>query len=200
MELPEIQYITQNNDVLSHAEQAKLMYQNGISWVQLRMKHSTHEEIVAEGHKIAKYAQEYNGIFIMNDSIDIAIETAAHGVHVGLLDIPIDEARKLVPNGFILGGTANTITDIQTQVARGADYVGLGPFRYTTTKSNLSPIIGAEGYTKLCAELKQLGIDVPIVAVGGISLQDIPTIEKTGIQAVAISSSLLQQQLEKIKQ
>lgn len=190
--IADIQYITRDSDKLSHAEQAKLMFETGINWVQIRMKNSRKEEIIKESELAMKYANEFNGTLIINDSIEICKTVGAHGVHLGLKDIPLNEARNYLGNDVIIGGTANTVDDICYQVEKGADYVGLGPFRFTTTKKNLSPIIGLEGYKKIVEELKKRNISIPIVAVGGITMDDIETIKETGLHGVAISSSLLE--------
>jgi thiamine-phosphate pyrophosphorylase len=191
MYISPIQYITQDNPTLTHAQQAKLMYENGISWVQLRMKNATKEQFVAEAEEALTYARKYNGILLINDHVDICKQVGAHGVHVGLKDMSVAEARAILGDDYIIGGTANTIDDIEWHVQNGADYVGLGPFRFTTTKKNLSPIIGLEGYKKIVSEMKNRGIHIPVVAVGGITMDDIPHLQATGLYGVAISTSLL---------
>jgi thiamine-phosphate pyrophosphorylase len=190
-QISNIQYITQDSELFSHAEQALAMFKKGIPWVQLRMKNSTRDEIIAEAKTIKAYADEYQGKLLLNDSVEIALEVEAHAVHLGLNDMPIDEARKLLGNEIIIGGTANTMEDVLLQASRGADYVGLGPFRYTSTKKNLSPVIGLQGYEYITAKLAKHDCDTPIIAVGGITLADIPAIKATGIYGVAISGDLL---------
>jgi thiamine-phosphate pyrophosphorylase len=198
-QIANIQYITQDHSSLSHAEQARLMYENGINWVQLRMKNATKEEFIAEAKEAMVYAKALNGTLIINDHVDICRQTGAHGVHVGLSDMAIAEARSVLGDEAIIGGTANTIDDIEWHVKNGADYVGLGPFRFTTTKKNLSPIIGLEGYKKLVEEMKERNINIPVVAVGGITMNDIADIQATGLYGVAISSALLNDKI-KIKE
>ena len=186
-----LQYITQDNPRLTHAQQAKLMYENGISWVQLRMKNASKEQFIAEAEEALTYARKYKGILLINDHVDICKQVRAHGVHVGLKDMSVVEARAILGDDYIIGGTANTIEDIAWHVQNGADYIGLGPFRFTTTKKNLSPIIGLEGYKKLVSEMKNCDIHIPVVAVGGITMDDIPHIQATGLYGVAISTALL---------
>ena len=106
--------------------------------------------------------------------------------------MPISEARKLLGKDFIIGGTANTIEDVKAHDEAGADYIGCGPFRFTTTKEKLSPILGLEGYRHIVNEMKLHHIDLPIVAIGGIRKEDIPDIMKTGVTGIALSSSILQ--------
>ncbi|PWE00476.1 thiamine phosphate synthase [Marinilabilia rubra] len=189
-EIPDIQYITRDDTACSHSEQARLMFQNGIKWVQIRMKKASEAEILAEAEKAMDYAGALNGRLIINDSVSIAQKVSAHGLHLGLKDTPVNEAREILGNGIIIGGTANTLEDIRRQVSKGADYVGLGPFRFTSTKENLSPVIGLDGYQKIMGQLRELNISTPIVAVGGLLESDIEPIKSTGIHGVAISGAL----------
>ena len=109
----------------------------------------------------------------------------------GKNDMPVDEVRRLLGPGFIVGATANSFDDIASAAARGADYIGLGPFRFTQTKRKLSPILGLEGYRQLMSESRAAGILLPVVAIGGINSADIPDIMATGVHGVAISGGLL---------
>ncbi|MPQ46679.1 thiamine phosphate synthase [Marinifilum sp. N1E240] len=190
--IPKIQYITQDSARFSHSEQARLMFEKGIECVQIRMKNSTEEEILTQAKQALQSAKKYGKTLIINDSIEIAKEIGAHGVHLGLSDTPINEARDFLGDEFIIGGTTNTIEDIQLQQSRGANYVGLGPFKHTTTKKNISPIIGLNGYKEILFQMKNLKLDIPIIAVGGIQLNDIETLTQTGLYGVALSGALLQ--------
>jgi len=189
--ISKLQYITQNNDTLSHAEQARLMFENGVSWVQIRMKNAPKEKIKEQVEEALKYAKEFGGTVIVNDHVDICLETQAHGVHVGLSDCSVSDARNILGENFIIGGTANTINDIELHVKNGADYIGLGPFRFTTTKQNLSAILGEKGYRNIAEELVKRNISTPVVGVGGIEMNEIETIANCGLYGVAISSALL---------
>lgn len=186
-----IQYITQDHNTLSHADQALLMFKKGIKWVQLRMKNAESDEVLENALTIQKYANTYNGVLIINDSIEVAQKAKAKAIHLGLNDWPINEARSILGDDVIIGGTANTFEDVLLQYKRGADYVGLGPFQFTTTKKNLSPIVGLEGYRNICKKLSEQELHIPIFAVGGITLKDIPDIKQTGINNIAISTDLL---------
>ena len=105
--------------------------------------------------------------------------------------MPIAEARKLLGKDFIIGGTANTFEDVKAHSEAGADYIGCGPFRFTTTKKNLSPILGLEGYRHIITCMKEEGICLPVVAIGGITCDDIPAILQTGVSGIALSGSIL---------
>ena len=92
---------------------------------------------------------------------------------------------------YIIGGTANTFEDIQRIAAQGADYIGCGPFRFTTTKKNLAPVLGIEGYRDIIAKMRNAGINIPMVAIGGITPDDIDEILATGVQGIAVSGTVL---------
>lgn len=190
MKIPKIQYITRDYESISHAKQAKLMFENKIELVQIRMKNATENEIIEQSEEALSYALEFGGKLIINDSVEIASKVGAHGVHLGLKDLAVNEARKQLGPNFIIGGTANTLEDVLMQVSKGADYVGLGPYRFTTTKKNLSPIVGMEGYGLIMQMLKERNIRIPIVAVGGILLKEVDDIMRTGVTGVAISGDL----------
>ncbi len=191
MKISKLQYITQDSDKYSHAEQARIMFENGINWVQIRMKNDSDNEIIKQSKEALEYANKYHAKLIINDSMEIAKEIGAHGIHLGLKDKPIEEAREYLGQHFIIGGTANTFEDIELQISKGADYIGLGPFRYTSTKKKLSPIIGLDGYRNLFSKLKEHDLTIPIVAVGGIGIEDIDQLIAVGLHGVAISTALL---------
>jgi thiamine-phosphate pyrophosphorylase len=89
--------------------------------------------------------------------------------------------------GSIIGGTANSLEDILRHADDGADYVGLGPYRFTTTKQKLSPILGLEGIQHIMNQLQARNVTIPVIAIGGITLEDIPALRRTGIQGIAVS-------------
>jgi thiamine-phosphate pyrophosphorylase len=194
--LNKVQYITQDNAQLSHSEQALAMFKHGISWVQLRMKEASEEDIVAEAKQILKHAEAHGGTLILNDSVELAKRLGVKAVHLGLNDMPIDEARQVLGKDVIIGGTANTLEQVKLQVERGADYVGVGPFRFTTTKKNLSPTLGLEGYEKLLAQMKKEGLSIPLFAVGGITTKDMDSLEDVGVGHFAMSGEVLRCHLE----
>lgn len=193
--IPQVQYITQDSRLISHSDQALAMFDKGLKWVQLRMKDAEENAIAEEAEKILKYAEQYQGLLILNDDVHLAKKIGVSAVHIGLNDMPADEARILLGDEVIIGGTANTFEQIQQQVARGVDYVGVGPFRFTTTKKNLSPIVGTQGYATLLAQMVEAGIDLPLFAVGGIVINDVEALKEIGLKHFAISGDLLKSHL-----
>ena len=164
----------------------------GCRWVQIRMKDAPVEDVERVVEMVAPLCKNHDAILLVDDHVELASRhDCVDGVHIGKNDMPVGDARKLLGPGKILGATANTFEDIEKAVADGADYIGLGPFRFTTTKKKLSPVLGIEGYTEILNKCRDRGFNVPIVAIGGITLQDIPGIAQTGVSGVAVSGTIL---------
>lgn len=104
--------------------------------------------------------------------------------------MPVTEARRILGSDRIIGATANTLDDMLAAVTAGADYIGLGPCRFTTTKEKLSPMLGLEGYRRVMAAFRRVS-DLPVVAIGGVNTPDIAPLMQTGITGVAVSGALL---------
>lgn len=159
----------------------------GGRWVQLRLKDITRDVRIDAGRRLFDVCRTHGAVCIINDSAEVALELGAHGVHLGKSDMPVPQARLMLGDDSIIGGTANTLDDMIRLADEGVDYIGLGPFRFTTTKKNLSPVLGLEGYTRLMAEFRQRGYTLPVTAIGGIVANDIPELMHTGISGVAVS-------------
>lgn len=186
-----IQFITHSNERYDHVEGAKLALQGGCRWIQLRMKNAMEIDFLRAAKKIRRLCDEYHATFILDDHVEWVGLTGADGVHLGKNDMPVDEARKMLGRNKIIGGTANTFEDVERLFRQGADYIGCGPFRFTTTKKNLSPVLGLEGYRDITAQMKAHDIQLPFVAIGGILHQDIPAIMQTGVTGIAVSGAIL---------
>ena len=165
--------------------------EGGCRWIQLRMKDSSDDEVREAAAEIKPMCKAYDAIFLLDDRVELAKELKADGVHLGKNDMPVDEARRVLGEEFIIGGTANTFDDIERLSRQGADYIGCGPFRFTTTKKNLAPVIGIEGYRDIIEKMKAAGIDLPVVAIGGITADDIDDILATGVRGIAVSGTVL---------
>ncbi len=186
-----IQFITHFTDRYSYFDSAMLALEGGCRWVQLRMKDADEAELERVARQILPECRRRGAVFIIDDNVDVALRTGADGVHLGKNDMPVSEARRIAGEGLIIGGTANTAEDICRLAEQGADYIGCGPFRFTTTKKNLAPVLGLEGYRKLTGIMKDRGISLPIVAIGGITYEDIGPIMETGVTGIALSGSIL---------
>ena len=140
-----IQFITHKNERYGYVDGARMALLGGCRWIQLRMKDATDDEARPLAVEIKKLCKEYGAKFIIDDRVSLVKEIGADGVHLGKNDMPVDEARRVLGTDYIIGGTANTFEDIERLARQGADYIGCGPFRFTTTKKNLSPVLGLEG-------------------------------------------------------
>jgi thiamine-phosphate pyrophosphorylase len=182
-----LQYISQGESVEEQLYNIHQALDNGCDWIQMRFKHQKQKKALALAEAVKFLCEEYLANFIINDDVHLAEKINADGVHLGLSDMGIAEARAILGKTKIIGATANTFEDIVRQASNGCDYIGLGPFQHTKTKTNLSPILGFEGYGSIIAKIKQSQIDIPVYAIGGITLGDVKTLIKTGIHGVAIS-------------
>lgn len=186
-----LQYISHFTPQISYAEGIRMALEGGCRWIQLRMKDAPAEEIIACAEEVLPLCRRHGAKFLLDDHVELVRQLGADGVHLGKNDMPVNEARKILGPDIIIGGTANTIEDIIRLHKQGADYIGCGPFRFTTTKKNLSPILGLDGYKSIVLKMKELGIDLPIVAIGGITVEDIPAVMGTGVSGIALSGAIL---------
>ena len=186
-----IQFISHSNERCSYLDGIRLALEGGCKWVQLRMKDAPDEQVAQLGVQARELCDRYGAKLILDDRVNLVAKTGADGVHLGKNDMPIAQAREILGPGKIIGGTANTFEDIVAHWKSGADYIGCGPFRFTTTKKNLSPILGLEGYRDIVARMKDAGITLPLVAIGGITAEDIPAILETGVDGIAVSGTVL---------
>lgn len=182
-----LHYISPLNSQLKAIEMVLLA---GGKWIQLRVKNQTEDEVLALAIEAVALCKKHGAKLIINDYPLVALKAGADGVHLGLDDMPIAEARTILGPEMIIGGTANTLVHIQLRVDEGADYIGLGPYRFTSTKKNLSPIIGLEGYVSLMKQAKDIGIKTPVIAIGGIETTDISALIAAGVYGIAISGAL----------
>ena len=186
-----VQFITHYTDRYTYLDSVRIALEGGCRWIQLRMKEASTEEIIPIAKEAMAMCHKHGATFIIDDHVELVKLLGADGVHLGKNDMPISEARRILGKDFIIGGMANTFEDVRIHAEAGADYIGCGPFRFTTTKKNLSPVLGLEGYTDIVSKMKAEGINLPIVAIGGITKEDIPSLMKTGITGIAISGSVL---------
>ena len=186
-----VQFITHYTERYSHLDSVRIALEGGCRWIQLRMKEGSPEDILPIAKEAMSLCRKYDATFIIDDYVELAKQIGADGVHLGKNDMPITEARKTLGKDFIIGGTANTFEDIQMLYKAGANYIGCGPFRFTTTKKNLSPILGLEGYQQIISQMKENNISLPLIAIGGITKKDIPSLMQTGINGIALSGSIL---------
>ncbi len=186
-----LQFITHPSERYSIVEEVKMVLEAGCKWIQLRMKDVSDEDVKSVAEEIIPLCKEADAILVIDDRVELAKEVEATGVHLGKKDMPVAEARNILEGGPIIGATANTAGDIFALKGIDVDYVGLGPFRHTTTKKNLSPTLGLDGYRKIVKEVRDAGVVLPIVAIGGITIDDIDDIMATGVNGIAMSGAII---------
>lgn len=186
-----LQFITHRTSRYDEAEGALQVLEGGCRWIQLRMKEATQAEIIETGRRVGAVCRKYGATFILDDHVELVRQLDADGVHLGKNDMQVAEARRILGRDAIIGATANTFDDVEKAAAEGADYLGIGPFRFTQTKKNLSPVLGLEGYTSIMERCREAGIDLPTVAIGGITAEDTEALLSTGVTGIALSGALL---------
>ena len=197
-----VQFITHYTERYTYLDSVRIALEGGCRWIQLRMKETTPEDILPIAKEAMSLCRKYDATFIIDDFVELAKQIGTDGVHLGKNDMPIAEARKILGKDFIIGGTANTFEDVQMLYKAGANYIGCGPFRFTTTKKNLSPILGLEGYQQIISQMKEHKISLPLIAIGGITKEDIPLLMQTGMSGIALSGSILRSEnpIEEMKE
>ncbi len=188
--LPRLLFITRSVVGMPLSELVEKACEGGVELVQLRMKGAPLSSIREVGKAVKAICSERSAILTINDHVDIAREVGAEGVHLGKGDTDPAEARRILGNDALIGGTANTFEDIKAHYEKGVDYIGLGPYRQTGTKEQLEPVLGLEGYRKILQKCEVSGISLPIFAIGGIEVGDVKSLRAIGVYGVALSSAI----------
>ncbi|MFG6392724.1 MAG: thiamine phosphate synthase [Lachnospiraceae bacterium] len=170
------------------ASQVEEVLKNGVTFLQLREKNLTYDELVKEAIQIKKIAAKYKVPFVINDNIYAALEAGADGVHIGQGDASYQEARKLLGDNKIIGMTAHNLNEALDAQNAGADYIGAGAVFTTSTKHDTIPM--------QFNTLKEItdNISIPVVAIGGINHENIKELKGLGINGVAVISALFAQE------
>lgn len=156
----------------------------GVTCVQLREKNSSDAEILKEAKLLKELCDHYHVPLIINDRPDLASAVGASGVHVGLSDMGIQKARQLLGPDYIIGGSAHNVEEALAAEAAGADYIGCGAVFGSTTKTNVSQL-PIDTLKAICKAVK-----IPVVAIGGITHDNLPLLTGTGICGAAVISAL----------
>ncbi len=162
----------------------------GVRWIQYRDKENNEDDFVKIATATFALCKKYNAAFIINDKVEIAKSLDTHGVHVGQQDLQLLEARKILGTEKIIGVSTNNISQIIKAKNELANYVGFGPFQFTSTKKNLNPIIGLQGYETILQNNFFTENNIPIVAIGGIQSFHINILKAAGVKGFAVSSEI----------
>lgn len=172
----------------SNVEIARMAYEGGADVVQLRMKNASKEDMLRDALKIKEIADDFNKFFIVNDNIEVAIESEADGVHLGQSDLPLEKAVEMMDYDRIIGISVTTVEEALKAEAGGASYVGVGSIFATSTKPDAAQSLGLDAiYT-----IRQ-AVDIPIVAIGGINQGNIQSVIKAGADCAAVVSAVVAQ-------
>ncbi|HCR75804.1 MAG TPA: thiamine phosphate synthase [Chryseobacterium sp.] len=192
--MEKLQYISQGSSLEVQEKNIRKALDSGAKWIQVRWKNTPEKDFIRLCEISKKLCADYQAVCIINDHVQVAKEVDADGVHLGLKDMSVEKARYILGENKIIGGTANTFSDILQRMVERCDYIGLGPLRFTSTKEQLSPILGFEGYGEIINSLKEKSIDIPkIFAIGGVVLEDIKQLQQIGIYGVAVSRHITSQ-------
>ena len=184
-------FITHQTVKYDYLQAVEIALIGGCRQIQLRMKDVGVKDVEKTAICAKALCDEYGADFYLNDHAEVCQKVSATGVHLGKSDISPAEARAILGEKFVIGGTANTFDDIRQLYKQGVNYIGLGPFRFTTTKKNLSPVLGLEGFRDIMDLCRHHNIQLPVFAIGGVTINDIPEIMQTGVSGIALSSTIL---------
>ena len=157
----------------------------GAGIVQLREKNISTKDLYEKALKVKEICKNYGALFIINDRLDIAQAVGADGVHLGQSDMPIEEARKILKDKFLIGATARNIEEAKKVELSGADYIGSGAIFGTSTKDNAKKL-EMEELKKIVASVK-----IPVFAIGGININNVGSLKNIGLQGICAVSGIL---------
>lgn len=184
-------YLTQDLPDRSHAEQTEIACKAGANWVQYRCFSKTDEALIEELYQVASICDDWGATLILTDHYHLLDRVDAQGVHIEDLNADYKFIRETISDEKTLGASATSIEDIQKIYKTGAvDYIGCGPFSLTQTKPNDYPLLGLEGYRSIIRQMNELGISIPLLAVGGILPEDTQALMSTGIAGIAVSAAV----------
>ena len=180
-------YLTQDLAERSHVQQVQTACESGANWVQYRCMSKPEDELIDEINEIAEICDDWGATLIIANHYDLIHRVDAQGVHIEDIDADLVTIRKIIGEDKTLGASATNPDELlKIQALAVVDYCGYGPFAHTDTKPNNYPLLGFQGYRKL----EKLPVDIPVIAVGGIQLQDVDHLLQTGIYGVAVSGAI----------
>lgn len=167
--------------------QVEKAVKGGATFIQLREKKLNTEEFMSEAKEIQKLCRKYNVPFVINDNVEIAKEIGADGVHVGQEDMASGEVRKILGDGKIIGVSAHNVKEALEAQSNGADYLGVGAAFPTGSKDDVN-VISHDEIKAICE-----AVNIPVIAIGGINIDNISELNGTGICGVAVISAIFAQ-------
>ncbi len=169
----------------THAQLAEMAIGGGADTVQFRQKAGKTRDLLKAAQEVQGICARHGVPLIVNDRADIALAVGSAGVHFGQDDLPIAVGRKLFPPDSIIGASARTEEKIMEAIAKGADYIGFGPIRQTSSKPDAEAPKGLDALTRMC-DIAQC----PVIAIGGITVEDVYDVIRAGAHGVAVISAV----------
>jgi thiamine-phosphate pyrophosphorylase len=190
--IEKFQFITHDIDQLTHIEQAQIACEAGAKWIQYRCLTKDDEALLKDINIIAEICDDWGATLIVTNHVHLNRKADIQGFHIEDMEADFLALREQLGEDITIGGSSNTAEGLLRLAAEGVDYAGCGPFSITTTKPNNSALLGIEGYAKVAALLKEKDIDMPVLAVGGVKIEDVDALMATGIFGIAASSAINQ--------
>ena len=183
-------YLTQDLPNTSHLQQVDIACSQGAKWIQYRCFSKTEEEMLSELHQIVHICDDWGTTLIVTDHYQLLPKADIQGVHIEDMDADISLIRQIIGDDKTLGASATHLTQLATHIKNGADYIGYGPYAHTDTKPNTEMHWGIEGYLQAVKELEEMNLTIPLIAVGGINLEDVEELMRTGIHGIAVAAAV----------
>lgn len=181
-------YLITDGRAASAARMAEISEQalrGGMTALQLRASGWTDRARLDAALRLREIANRYDALFIVNDRVDLALASDADGVHLGVDDLPVSYARRLMGERAVIGYSPEHVDDAKRAIADGASYLGVGPVYRTSTKNDAGEPIGVEGIRSIARAVR-----VPVIGVGGISLHNACAVVEAGAAGVAVVSAV----------
>lgn len=185
-----LQFITDSDTVAGTVGQARLALAGGCRWVQVRIKGAPVADVRAALMQLVDDCRAWRATLIVDDHVELACMPGVDGVHLGQTDMPVADARRILPADKIIGLTVNNISHAERALGQDIDYIGMGPWRFTSTKQNLAPVLGADGIRQVIDYLREHGCDSPVVLIGGLIPSDAEAVFDAGGAGMAVSGAI----------
>ena len=184
-------FITHDIPGKSHLEQVQMACEAGANWIQYRCLTKNERDLIAEINEIEKICDDWGATLILTDHCSLLSMVDAQGIHIEDMKADFKAIRERIGETKTLGASANTFEDIQRIVDSGVvDYIGCGPLSDTQTKPNNYSQLGIEGYRRIVEAMEKKGISIPVLAVGGVSLDDVEELVKANIFGIGVSGAV----------
>ena len=190
--IEKFQFITHDIPALTHVEQAQIACGAGAKWIQYRCLTKDDDALLEDINQIAEICDDWGATLIVTDHIHLNGKADIQGFHIEDMDADFIKLREELGEATTIGGSSNTPEGLLRLAAEGVDYAGFGPFSVTTTKPNQSALLGVAGYADAMQVLRDRQINLPVLAVGGVQLEDIEDLMATGIFGIAASAAINQ--------